>query len=356
MLKFRRLAVLAPSGVLVGALWSVGGRAQAMPPPNGCSIPKRVDHLSRSGAARCAGTGESVVAELPGTKDQFLARLQGDLTKPDVHSGIGRALQRSELAAGLDLRNETDIRGRTAGEDYEKYIARPVARALKSIVLPVRFDRPTTLNDPALQKQSKERYSALTQYWKVVPAMMQNRGIWPAFLARNGMRPGTPHGQRVRTAKAVLLGELSTTAPNPMWRTLAISLRDAYVAERKRIVIDRGKNVTVRLLPRTGSCPPSVPWASTSAVPVLREAGPLASFYPISEQDVGLEGTVVLAIHIDATGCVTALAVEASSGSGAFDQAAILWEESASYQSAVSGGRPKSFTGTQPVVFSLTGR
>ena len=339
--------------VLIAA-WGVGGYAHSMTSDNGCSASEGVGHSTGSVASRCENAKTSPFVESVSAQDQFLARFRDGLVRPEISPGVGRALQRLQDMPSFDRKNEKDIRGRTAAQDYQQYIARPIAKATKSIQLPVRFDRPIKMDDPRLQKQSKERFDALVQYWNAVPSMMQNRALWTAFLARNGMQVGTPHDQQVRAAERALRRELATTAPNPTWRTRAVALRDAYVSERKRIVLARGKDVTVRLLPRAGSCPRPVRWTSTSGVPILREVAQLASFYPISKQNVGLEGTVVLAIHIDASGCVSALAVEASSGSAALDHAAIRWEESASYQPATSSGRAVSFTWTQPVVFSLS--
>lgn len=67
-----------------------------------------------------------------------------------------------------------------------------------------------------------------------------------------------------------------------------------------------------------------------------------------------IEEVVVLRIRIDKGGCVVAKTVAGSSGSDALGQAALRWIETASYLPAERHGYAVSFTGDQPVNFSLS--
>ena len=78
--------------------------------------------------------------------------------------------------------------------------------------------------------------------------------------------------------------------------------------------------------------------------------------YPSTSRRRGEEGTVVLAIHIDARGRVTAARVARSSGHARLDRAALEAVRHWRYQPATRAGVAIAWDYRQPVVFSLSGR
>ncbi|MGB1220349.1 MAG: energy transducer TonB [Alcanivoracaceae bacterium] len=78
--------------------------------------------------------------------------------------------------------------------------------------------------------------------------------------------------------------------------------------------------------------------------------------YPSTSRRRGEEGTVVLAIHIDARGRVTAARVARSSGHARLDRVALEAVRHWRYQPATRAGVAIAWDYRQPVVFSLSGR
>lgn len=262
--------------------------------------------------------------------------------RAQLQSDIGRYVQ--AMAAYDDIYG-LDIRGRKLSQDLADYVTRVFAAA--------------PLGDPGaytkLAADLASRVQALQSYWKVVPAVMHNRDLWPAFLAHNGMDAGTLHDASVQAAEAALRQELARGDPNPKWARLASALRDAYVTERNDLLRTPPRGSAQRLQPRDSPCPPPAVSTSGRGVPAL---GPLTSslsdFYPEQMRRWGIEGKVLVRIRIDSSGCVAARLVVGSSGSDALDQAALRWIETATYLPAERNGHAIAVITTQPINFALS--
>ena len=274
---------------------------------------------------------------------------------PDLESRLDAALQRwQRQVAALDRRAGKDLVGHSMSQDFDDYVFNPLREAIHSSASYSRAVGSTRRNGIAsVFVELRSRSLALLHYWMAVPPMMHNRALWSSFLAHNHMSATTPHGHRVLAEEAELRHDLAHGDPSPRWAKLALALTGAYVAERNRIAMARPSSSSERLRPRTTKCPPPAPRTSGRAVPAIAHTGSLFKYYPKSIQHAGIEGTVVLRIRVSATGCVTAMAIGASSGSGKLDRAALRCEEIASYLPAERHGRAVSYTGDQPVTFSL---
>jgi TonB family protein len=256
-------------------------------------------------------------------------------------------LERSTLgsAAALDGTLGTDIRGRHLTEDLKDYL-----QALK-----VKFSAiaPGTDEAKALAAAQSQPLADLQAYWQVSPNLMHNRDLWAEFLTRNHLPAATPHAKPVVDAEAELLARLATGTPSQEWSTSASRLLKAYIDERKQL----GRHVLLPDAPyrqRLTPCP--TPAGTTSGGKEPKYAGaarPLADFWSADSRRLGEQGQVLVSLRISATGCVTAAAILASSGSAAMDDAVMQFYEVMSFLPAETDGKPVEVTRSVPIVFTL---
>lgn len=276
----------------------------------------------------------------------------------DLRSQLDKRMEQYRQAAiSYDSMAGPDIRGRTFSQDVTEYIIAVYHKGVQSTG--------EASSDPAKLTQGADSFAALgadltartralEAYWKLVPSVMHNRDLWASFLDRNSLRANTPHDPQVLTAEAALRAELAGGTPNPRWADLAAALRDAYVAERYSLVAGSAHDHSP-MQPRTSQCPPPAAETSGRVTPTLRPlTSSLAEFYPDEMRRSGIEGTVMVKIRIDSTGCISALAVVGSSGSDALDQAALRWAETASFLPAERDGHPVPYVAKLPIKFSLS--
>ncbi|GAB4169163.1 MAG: hypothetical protein Fur0032_07620 [Terrimicrobiaceae bacterium] len=106
--------------------------------------------------------------------------------------------------------------------------------------------------------------------------------------------------------------------------------------------------------PKTQPGKPANRMATDRAVPaVLRNSPPR---YPEFARRKGWEGLVVVRIVVDPTGRPRSAKVQAGSGYGVLDQAALQTVKSWQFHPRVVGGIPVEGTVDVPVNFSLRGR
>lgn len=275
---------------------------------------------------------------------------------PDFPSQLTGDLERwQRIFAAQDAQYGTDLRGRTISQDFHDYIVVPARQAMSSPTPEAMHAQSSAaaVGIPALFEQMSQRFRVLELYWRAVSSAMNNRDLWPSFLSNNHMPATTPHDSSVMAAMAALRQELAGTDPNPQWAKLASALTEAYVAERKRLVMTYRGTDAEPMQPRTSPCP--APAASTSGhfLPAMAHMSSLSEYYPISMRRAGVEGTVMLRVHIDPTGCVTAVGIVASSGSDELDEAARRWAEDTSYLPGERDGHAIQYLGRQPINFSL---
>lgn len=281
---------------------------------------------------------------------------------PDMRSRMQSQLeshieQYRQMMAVYDTIYGADIRGRRLSQDISDYITTAFRKAVLTSDAASEGAATPGSGGGDYEKFAaglSARVQALQNYWKLVPAVMHNRDLWPSFLAHNDMPADTAHEPSVLAAEAALRQELAGSDPNPNWARLAATLRDAYVAERDRLVGLRAARATATLQPRNTPCPLSATLTSGRGAPALQPlTSPLADFYPILMRRFGIEGVVILRIRIDTSGCVSARTVIGSSGSDELDQAALRWIETASYLPAERDRHAVPYVGNQAVNFSL---
>lgn len=266
---------------------------------------------------------------------------------PDFASQLTGDLDHwQQVFAAQDAHYGTDLRGRTISRDFHDYVVVPAHEAMSS-------PASSPVGIPALYQQMSQRFHVVELYWRAESATMHNRDLWPAFLARNHLPAATPHDATVLAATAALRQELAGNDPNPQWAQLATALTAAYVAERKSLALEHRRPDAEPVQPRTTPCP--APAASTSGhlLPAMAHMSSLSDYYPISMRRAGVEGTVVLRVHIDTTGCVAAVGIAVSSGSDELDEAAQRWAQDTSYLPGERHGHAIEYLGTQSINFAL---
>jgi serine protease Do len=275
---------------------------------------------------------------------------------PDFESQLTGELDRwQRIFAAQDAQYGTDLRGRTISQDFHDYIVVPAREAMSSPPSEAAHAQSAAAPNgiPDLFGQMSQRFHVLELYWRAVSATMHNRDLWPSFLAHNHLPATTPHDASVLAATAALRQELAGNDPNPTWAKLANTLTEAYVDERKSLALRHTGQDADPMQPRATPCPAPANSTSGHFLPAMAHMSSLSDYYPISMRRAGVEGTVVLRVHIDPTGCVIAVGIAVSSGSDELDRAARRWAEDTSYLPGERDGHAIQYNGRQPVNFSL---
>jgi protein TonB len=76
-------------------------------------------------------------------------------------------------------------------------------------------------------------------------------------------------------------------------------------------------------------------------------------YWPRESRRLGEEGTVIAALRIAPTGCVTGMAIIGSSGSDLLDGTVLKYLESAEFIPAGPGGKAVESKAAIPIVFKL---
>jgi protein TonB len=170
------------------------------------------------------------------------------------------------------------------------------------------------------------------------------------------MEPTTAHDPNVVKAEDALRDALGGGQPRGDWAPLARALKNAYVTERGSLVktIHHAKLPTAAYSQRVTSCPPAATTTTGNAHPRL-SSNPqsIEQFWPVESKRLGEEGTVIAAVRISATGCVTDMAIIGFSGSEMLDGAVLKYLESAEFVPAGPEGKPVISEVAMPIVFKL---
>ena len=165
------------------------------------------------------------------------------------------------------------------------------------------------------------------------------------------MRPPA-HEPGVLAVETRLRDLLSKGSPSQEWLEVAQMTERAYAIERGRMVRRVSLTTPAVYHPRQSPCPEAATSTSGSDKPrpgrLLRS---LEEFYPAELKRQGVEGTVVLSVRVDSTGCAKEVTVQGSSGSDELDAAALHWVDSANFLPAEKDGKPVA--GESPVAVNF---
>jgi TonB family protein len=246
-------------------------------------------------------------------------------------SAAFEAFSKDHLDRAAELSNllGKDLRGRTFQDDV-----RDTLEGIRP-----RFGQPGVDMDE-LGRGFLRQGELLIAYWKTVPALMSNRDLWGAFLLKNQLPAGTPHGPEVLAAERALTAMLGDGVPSEDWATSSAGLTTAYIQERRMAVADSGLKVEA-WRPRASPCPPPATATSGSASPKFgtMKRSP-DEFYPPESRRKAVAGTVLLSVRIAASGCAEGFAVAGSSGEDALDDAALQFAGEMEFLPAERDGEP----------------
>ena len=274
---------------------------------------------------------------------------------PDLAASFEDQLERArQQLAQYDDQIGKDIRGRTMSRDFDDYLL-AMARGVEN------SERTGSLSDPAAitpanyYAEWSGRSDALRMYWYMVPFVEHNRGVWVPFLEHNRLPAATPHSQTVLDAENALRSELEHNPPRPTWAQRARDLNNAYIAERGQMVATIQRDPKLSFRSRKTSCPQAATESSGKDKPVVQPPKhSLEEYYPPTTRRLGIEGSVVLALKINSTGCPTAAAVVGSSGVDALDEAALEFFETFSFLPAERAGQRVDAEMPLKVAFTLS--
>jgi TonB family protein len=256
----------------------------------------------------------------------------------------------SDLVAAVGNTTGKDIRGRLLSEDFHEYM-QTLRKQLPGIAA-----KSSDAEKAAWIEEQKLRLKWLQGYRKEYPALTHNRDMFDDFLAKNHMPGLVPHGTAVMIAESALLAALNSGQPAEDWAQNAHALREAYVLERSTLV-KNGRSPTpaeIHYSSRASRCPPAATATTGTAHPrVASNIQSLENYWPLESKRLGEEGTVIAALRIDPTGCVTAMAIVGSSGSDMLDNAVLKYLESAEFVPAGPEGKAVKSEVRIPIVFKL---
>jgi serine protease Do len=281
-------------------------------------------------------------------------------TVPNFASSFENELERArQEVSRYDDQIGKDIRGRTLSRDFDDYLF-AMARSVEESGTIADGANGSSAGARAITPADyygewTRRSEALQTYWYQVPFLEHNREVWPAFLAHNRLPPATPHSQKVLDAESLLKSELSQHPPEPAWGQRARELTDAYIAERRQLATTIKRDPDLSFRSRRTDCPKAAEQSSGKDKPFIEPPRrSLEEYYPTTDRRLGIEGSVVLVIRIDSSGCATAAAVVGSSGVDALDQAALEFYESLSFRPAERSGQRIDSETPLAIAFALS--
>lgn len=269
---------------------------------------------------------------------------------PDLEAALTR------LRDGLKQCDElgADLRGRLCTDDFNQYVVPLYRKVFESSI------GSEAMHD--LNTQTPDMMKTIVTYRMAAASAIRNRDLWQSFLARNHLPADTHHDPGVLGKEAALHALLEKGGPpTSEWTEKSQALAAAYVAERQHLAFRFLVNPpAIDYRPRQSACPaqhaadPVVSGPGISReVPRLTGAASTADYYPEEMRRQGMEGSVILSLKVDASGCVTEKGVRASSGPQELDEAALRWVETATFSPALEDGNPVAKIAPLKVTFSL---
>ena len=233
-----------------------------------------------------------------------------------------------------------DSRVRTFDEDVHEF------------VLPlINPDGTPTAEDIA---ESREKWRALYEYWQTFIRLKANRNAWKSFLEYNHLSADTPHSPDVMAREAIL-GDLITGVPTSEWAKQTLLVVNSYSDERRLIVNQMVNRETITEVMRTSACPASAvtETAGNAEVRYSPNMKPLPDLYPAESKRLNEEGVILLALHINQSGCAIGAKIIGSSGFKNLDAAALKTYEYMEFLPAVANGKAIESWAKVPVNFQL---
>jgi TonB family protein len=233
-----------------------------------------------------------------------------------------------------------DSRGKTFDEDVHDF------------VMP--FIDPNGKHTADEFDQSVEKWRALFPYWQAFIHLKTARSSWKNFLEYNHLPADLPHSADL-TAREAKLGELISGVPTSEWAKQTLLVVSSYSDERRLILNRMVNSETITEVMRTSACPASAvtETAGNAEVRYSPNMKPLPDLYPAESKRLNEEGVILLALHINQSGCAIGAKIIGSSGFKNLDAAALQMYEYMEFLPAVANGKAIESWVTVPVNFKL---
>jgi TonB family protein len=273
-----------------------------------------------------------------------------------------------------------DVRGRTLRQDVDEYLMVPATASRLQALHGKAQAEESAHQDAALKKTLNEagvlsrvelhRGNLINEYWYRQTRLGEQQRVYDALEARlpatqrTGEAPAlkaayTEAGTQLTAALAAVNPTLDQqNASTDKLHAALTAIYASYTAQRQELGMavgeaERANGVAPLALTRTEPCPSLPTGAAAGAQPppvsgaVAVKPARLAPdnradelFYPPQLRRLDLEGFVIVATTVSATGCATKAEVYSPSGAQAFDESALRWALQASYLPAQQDGRP----------------
>jgi TonB family protein len=272
-----------------------------------------------------------------------------------------------------------DVRGRTAGQDVDRWLLTPEnaarldalrAEAAAELARGSQGSLPATLNT-VMGLVQREAYMSnlLSDYWTQWAFATRHIATLQEIAAKLSP-PAPPRDAAADVIAARVASDLEVamgaTSPGDQSTHRArlnsghLDLMRALNAARGRYAAQlseqrRRQGQEEAAYPRDTSCPEAVEQTSGNDKPGFAEHNPSPdSFYPPSSRRAEFEGGVTVKAWVTASGCMQKAAVYSSSGVPELDEAAIRWTEQARFRPAERDHRAADGVLVFIVRFNLT--
>jgi len=260
----------------------------------------------------------------------------------------------------------TDIRGRQIADDLREFVlgkeTEKNLRELRARAQAQQDASQTTAAQATLADADQyllaeiDRVITIQAYWSASLWMANHRNMLRRLRGNDVAETGDEQSQEIvalesRLRTQLLSGQFRLVSEHTLPKLLL-----AYGNEKQRLL-----DVRTRLrptpaagfatTPRETACPPRAQRTSGRSTPIPQVDH--MPEYSNSSKRMNEEGTVLVAVQIDAEGCVAKFGMVASSGWPALDDSALDWIESIAFLPAERDGKAVEFYATQPVIFRL---
>ncbi len=291
-------------------------------------------------------------------------------------------LRRQAAITPPDYNGAPDARGRTFQQDAADWLmtaataaeldalrtrARAQESAHQKAALGATLEQAT-----ALVQQEVYREDLLRNYWTNQARAQEQQRLLDGLQGRLPEAERTPAPPELRGALEEAGRQLTAAASAPAptaaeqqagtdkVRGALDAALAAYDAERARLAkvvgdSERARGIAPLALARSESCPP--PASGTSGKPKPEFAPntkPNELDYPASMRRLSIEGLVVVAVSVSASGCATRAEVYTSSGAAQLDESALRWVLGAQFLPAEKDHKPAESVARLGVRFRLS--
>jgi TonB family protein len=253
-----------------------------------------------------------------------------------------------------------DMRGRTIEDDIAQWVFSQQSRRgidnYRRLANKNESEAERAAYDSAVELFNAEVAGAwqVRAYWSTqLPAAFWRR-YWQAFFEANGI-PVPASEPRLLAAEAPILAALETgdfARANSLAPALNAALRDSLADATSRLNRER-KTAKFQFAPRKSPCGKPVPPAPRQKRARFVDGESVESFYPQAALKRHEEGSTVLRMRIDRSGCATAVAIVVHSGIRELDAAAVQWFEAARFSPATPASEPIESELVMKVQFKL---